>query len=238
MAADKQPPEGNTALFNQYYAEIQRLVNQRRSKWVLTTMPFEDVSSELMVHVWKVIHQYDVSRPFDKWCNTVLTNAIINMLRKHLFKAARPCLASGVYGVPCRFNGGDSICHWHKSPTGKQDCHCPLYAAWEKKKGVQANLSAPMSLESHTDEHHNIPSDFADTEGHKAALDKVMLKKLTKSDAKLYRLIYIRHWPIKRVAKEMGIKVTCITRTPIAITKARNRFIKMARQIMMDMDLT
>lgn len=236
MKADQQPPLENAAIFNQYYEEIRRLISQRRSKWVLSTLPWEDVSSILHVHVWKNIHLYDVTRPFDRWCNTVLTNAITNILRDNLWRTARPCIASSVYGTSCTFNRGDGLCGW--TPTGNQDTSCPLFAAWKNKKGTQADIASPLSLESHTDEHHNIPSDFADTEGHKAALDKVMLKKLTKSDAKLYRLIYIRHWSIKRVAKEMGIKIQVASRTPIAITKARNRFIKMARQIMTDMDIT
>ena len=234
MPPDKQPPEGNAVLFNRYYSEIDRLIRQRKSKWVLSTVEFEDVASELAVHVWKQIHQYDQNRPFDRWCNTVLTNAILNILRKNLYKFSRPCIASSCFGTSCVFNVGENLCGWTK--TGHQDESCPLFAAWKARKGNQADIAAPLSLESHVDEHHNKPSDFVDYDRHKAAIDKIMVKKLTKSDAKIYRLIYIRHWPMPRVLKELGLRSTVTNKTPILITKARNRFIKLARLILADMD--
>jgi len=234
MPPNKQPPEGNAVLFNRYYSEIDRLIRQRKSKWVLSTVEFEDVASELAVHVWKQIHQYDQNRPFDRWCNTVLTNAILNILRKNLYKFSRPCIASSCFGTSCVFNVGENLCGWTK--TGHQDESCPLFAAWKARKGNQADIAAPLSLESHVDEHHNKPSDFVDYDRHKAAIDKIMVKKLTKSDAKIYRLIYIRHWPMPRVLKELGLRSTVTNKTPILITKARNRFIKLARLILADMD--
>lgn len=236
MGVDKQPPEGNAALFAQYYDEIKRLVLQRRSKWNLSTLEWADVESMLITHVWKKMHLYDSTRPFDHWCNTVLTAQITNILRDNLWRAARPCIASSCYGTSCVYNLGDGLCGW--TPTGHQDESCPLYAAWKAKKGTQADISSPLSLESHTDEHHNTPSDFVDIETHKAALDKIMLKKLSKGDAKLYRLIYIRHLPMEKVIKMMGLKVSPLNRTPLTVTKARNRFIKMAKVILAELDIT
>jgi hypothetical protein len=236
MPPNKQPPEGNAVLFAKHYEEIKRLVGQRRSKWVLSSLPFEDVSSILETRIWKKIHLYDASLPFDRWCNTLITNAISSLLRDLLLRHARPCLSSGEYGRPCCFNGGDNICNWHKNPTGIQNAHCPLYAEWEKKKGFRADISSPLSLESHVDEHHNKPSDFVDYDRHKAAIDKIMVKKLTKGDAKIYRLIYIKHWPMPRVLKALGLRSTATNKTPILITKARNRFIKLARLVLADMD--
>jgi len=236
MPPNKQPPEGNAVLFNQYYPEIKRLVGQRRGKWVLSSMEWMDIESLLITHIWKKMHLYDPSRPFDRWCNTVLTAQIANILRDQLFRHARPCLSSGEYGTPCRFNGGGAVCNWHLNPTGQQNCHCPLFAAWEKKKGFRADIASPLSLESHVDEHHNKPSDFIDYDRHKAAIDKIMVKKLTKSDAKIYRMIYIRHWPMPRVLKELGLRSTVTNKTPILITKARNRFIKLAKLILSEFD--
>lgn len=234
MGKDKQPPEGNTALFTQYYGEIKRLVAQRRSKWVLSTIEWGDIESMLITHIWKKMHLYDTSRPFDHWCNSVLTAQITNILRDNLFRHSRPCLASSVYGGPCVFSMGENLCGWTK--TGYQDETCPLFAAWKAKKGNQADIAAPLSLESHIDEHHNKHSDFIDYDRHKTAIDKIMVKKLTKSDAKIYRLIYIKHWPMPKVLKELGLRSTATNKTPVLITKARNRFIKLARIILAEMD--
>lgn len=234
MCKDKQPPAGNAALFSRHYEEIKRLVGQRRGKWVLSSIEWSDVESMLVTHIWKKMHLYDPSRPFDCWCNTVLTAQISNILRDNLWRSARPCIASSLYGVACVYNLGEGICGWTK--TGHQDETCPLFAAWKAKKGAQADIASPLSLESHVDEHHNKHSDFIDYDKHKSAIDKIMVKKLTKSDAKIYRLIYIRHWPMPRVLKELGLKSTAQNKTPIAITKARNRFIKLARTILAEMD--
>ena len=198
-------------------------------------MEFEDVAAQLSVRVWQQIHQYDQTRPFDRWCNTVLTNAILNILKKNLYKAARPCIAASCYGGNCYYNQGENLCGW--TPTGHQDETCPLFAAWKAKKGqLKADIASPLSLESHVDEHHSKPSDFVDYDRHKAAIDKIMVKKLTKGDAKIYRLIYIKHWPMPRVLKALHMSSTRTNKTPIAITKARNRFIKLAREIMGGMD--
>ncbi len=236
MGVNKEPPSGNAALFTQYYPEIQRLIGQRRSKWVLSTLEFDDVASILATHVWQKIHLYDPERPFDRWCNTVLSNAIINILRGSLYRSARPCIASSCYGTSCVFYQGGNLCGW--TPTGQQDETCPLFAAWKAKKGqLKADIASPLSLESHVDEHHSKPSDFVDIEGHKKVIDKIMVKKLSKGDAKIYRLIYIKHWPMAKVMKELSIKGSAKNKTPILITKARNRFIKMAKLIMEGMDL-
>ena len=234
MPPNKQPPEGNAVLFAQHYEEIKRLVGQRRSKWVLSTIEWSDIESILTTHIWKKMHLYDTSRPFDHWCNSVLTAQITNILRDNLFRHSRPCLASSVYGGPCVFSMGENLCGWTK--TGKQDETCPLFAAWKAKKGNQADIASPLSLESHIDEHHNKHSDFIDYDRHKAAIDKIMVKKLTKGDAKIYRLIYIKHWPMPRVLKELKMSSSRVNKTPIAITKARNRFIKLARSILAEFD--
>lgn len=234
MGKDKQPPEGNAVLFAQYYDEIKRLVTQRRGKWVLSSVEWSDVESILITHIWKKMHLYDTALPFDRWCNTVLTAQITNILRDNLWRSARPCIASSLYGTACVYNLSGGLCGWTK--TGNQDETCPLFAAWKAKKGNQADIASPLSLESHVDEHHSKHSDFVDYDRHKAAIDKIMVKKLNKSDAKIYRLIYIKHWPMPRVLKELSMKSTRTNKTPIAITKARNRFIKLARLILADFD--
>ena len=236
MGNEQEPPEGNAVLFNQYYDEIVKLVERRKSKWILSSPEWEDVASMLTTHVWQKIHLYDTERPFDRWCNVVLTNCVANLLRDRIFRNARPCLASSLYGTSCVFNLGENQCGW--TPTGHQDETCPLFKAWKEKKGqLRSDIAAPLSLESHADEHHSIPSDFIDYDHHKTAIDKAMLKKLSKGDARLYRLLYIRHLSVKRVMKEMGLKSSSKTRTAIAITKARNRFIKMAKTIISELDI-
>lgn len=127
-------------------------------------------------------------------------------------------------------------CAWTKS--GQQDGTCKFYKAWLDKKKMKVDLASPLSLESHVDEHHSKPFNFVDYDHQKAALDKVMLKKLTKSDAKLYRLLYIKHLPVEKVMKIMSFKRTVKNKTDLRITKARNRFYKMAAAILGEMGLS
>lgn len=207
-----QPPVGNEALFNARYVEIKALVRKRKSNWVLTTTSWEDIESQLVIHVWRKIHTYDKNRPFDRWCNTLLTNQTINILRDLSYKLQRPCISAGAAGGYCHFNTGDGTCSWTKSKT--QCSQCPLFAAWQKKKEVKHNINATLSLENHTDEVHSKINDFVDVEGAQKVIHTKILAQLDRDDKRLYRMIFIRHWSLPRVGRKMGYKQTKNSKIP------------------------
>lgn len=227
----EQPAPGNEALFKVFYTEITLLIAKRRASWVLSTDPWEDVSSILATHVWQKIHLYDQTKPFDRWCNTVLTNRIRNILRDRLYKNAKPCISAGPSGGHCSFNRGNDECGYTKS--GLQCAQCPIFAAWQKKKQSKHNITATLSLENHTDEVHSRIHDTIDIETSKKVIDERILAQLPKEEATIYRLLFIKHLTLKQVGKRMGYKTQGANKVPgyQKLTKLAARFKQMAREI-------
>lgn len=233
----KQPSPLNDELFKLFYPQILALVAKRKRRWVLTTEPWEDVSSILVTRVWRKIHLYDSKRPFDRWCNTLLTRAIISLLRDKFYKHAKPCISVGPGGGHCAFNRGDDMCGWTKS--GLQCAQCPIFAAWQKKREKKHNISATLSLENHTDEVHARAHDWVDIDSAKPIIDKHMLAQLPKDEATIYRLLYIRHWSMERVGRKMGFEVQGSNKVPgyQRLKKMMARFREMAQAIVVDQNL-
>lgn len=235
----KQPSPLNDELFKLFYPSIIALVAKRKRRWVLTTEPWEDVSSILVTRVWKKIHLYDRSKAFDRWCNTLLTNAIISLLRDKFYKHAKPCISVGPGGGHCAFNGGDDVCTWKGNPTGVQCAKCPLYAAWQKKREKKHNISATLSLENHTDEVHARAHDWVDIDAGVPVIHRHMLARLPKDEATIYRLLYIRHWSMERVGRKMGFPQQGNNKVPgyQRLKKMMARFREMASEIVANENL-
>ncbi len=183
-------------------SELIRLINKRRHSWKLTSvMEWDDVSSIILAEIWKNWPSYDPVRPLDRWANTVITSRMKNLLRDHLFKSARPCLAATSYGNPCAYAEGTDGCRWTKS--GVQDSSCGFYAKWLKNKQGKFAVSATLSIEAHVDETHNIQSDFVDYDGSKKVIDEKLIPLLSKQEARIYKLLFIDNLDMKQV----GIKL-------------------------------
>lgn len=233
----KQPSPLNDELFKLFYPEILTLVAKRKQRWVLTTEPWEDVSSILVTRVWRKIHLYDRAKPFDRWCNTLLTHAIISLLRDKFYKHAKPCISVGPGGGHCAFNRGEDQCGWTKN--GLQCAECPAFAAWQKKREKKHNINATLSLENHTDEVHARAHDWVDIDSAKPVIDKHMLAQLPKDEATIYRLLFIKHWSLERVGRRMGFKAQGSNKVPgyQRLKKMMARFREMAQRIIVDQNL-
>jgi hypothetical protein len=84
-----------------------------------------------------------------------------------------------------------------------------LYAEWAKKRQHLSHIKTNVSLENHAQEVSNMQDDFSDIGVIKAALDKAMLKELSRWEGKIYRCLFQKHlsptdtcaWLIKEAAK-------------------------------------
>ncbi len=233
--------------FKEASTELQQLINKRRSSWKLTSvMDFDDVSSIILAHIWNNFAQYDEAQPLDRWANTIITSQLKNLLRNHLYKDSRPCVAANSYGSPCTFNTGGNGCSWTKtkgSGSGVQDCSCQFYAKWEKKKRDRQAIASPISLDDTgtdgnpiTSLHERLsgsPSEFLDYEGAKEVIDKKILPLLDKEEAKIYRLLIIEKLDMKVVGKRMGYKKQKNSKIPgyLILREAKMRFVKLAKTI-------
>lgn len=229
--------ESKEALFKKHYPEIKRLVDNRQSSWKLTTVAWEDVSAVIIERIWNKFDLYEPSKPLDRWVNTVITNAIANILRQNLWKTARPCVAATAYGNCCVYNMGSNRCSWTKS--GLQDSTCHFFANWEKKKQAKFAISTPLSIENHTDESHSIQEDFLDIDKAKRIIDEKIMPRLSKDDAKIYRMLYIEHMEMEDVGIKMGYKKTTETMPAgyLQIRSAVLRIKQITKEIINEEDL-
>ena len=167
---------------------VQHQIDQRKRRWTLTTMSFDDLRQMCMIRVWQKYHLFKPEKgPFEHWLNRLITNTITNILRDSMYRFSRPCIREG----GCVFNLGDGHCGFTKS--GTQCDECPLYKTWQRKKEPEYNVRASVALEHHSQEVNNIQSDFLDIEGAKKLIDTKMLERLGTWDRRVYRLLYVKN---------------------------------------------
>lgn len=196
--------------FNEAVPELQVLIEKRRHMWRATSVKeWEDVSSELLERIYRQFHRYDPNQPLDRWVNTVITNAIKNMIRDLIVKTSKPCVSATPYGANCSYNLGCGKCSWTKS--GLQDSSCKFFAAWERKKKAKFSISTPLSIENHINESHSMPDELLSEERFETAkeiIDNNIQRRLTKEEYRIYILLYVKHLTLEEAAKKMGFKKT------------------------------
>jgi DNA-directed RNA polymerase specialized sigma24 family protein len=192
--------------FEESIDSINIEIIKRRGKWNLTIlawMDFEDVAQILRIHIYKKWHLYDHSKPLAPWINRIISNQIKNLIRNNYGNYCRPCLK-------CAAAEGVELC----SIYGKQDSSCPLYANWEKTKKSAHDAKLPLSLEDHSQEVFNQPSDSLDLERAGEKLHVEMKKHLRTIEWTVYEHLYVSNKDEQELAKIMGYKTTEKNRAP------------------------
>lgn len=208
--------------FKEAVPEIQQLISQRRRSWKLTSvMDYEDVGSIILAYIWKVFHQYDRSRPLENWANTIITTQIQNLLRDHLYKNSRPCVAATSYGYCCVYNTGGNGCKWTKenpkgSGSGIQDVSCWAYAKWDKKKRAKQAILSPVSLDDTGPQgdptlslYERTPSHMGylfDVDAAKKVIDESIVRRLSEQENHVYRCLYIERLSIDETVAKLKMK--------------------------------
>lgn len=217
--------------FEEQLPIIQRELEKRKSKWTLSSIPFEDMCQMVILRIFKKYHQYDPDKgEFSHWVNKVISSTIKNILRDHYYKYNRPCLG-------CVKNKGDDLCSW--TPSGKQCDECPAFAKWKKNKERQFNVKQSLPLENHIQEVENQIGDFLDIDNAKSVIDIKIKAKLKPLEYKLYTLLYINGHDEKKAGELMDYKVTDDKRGAgyQQIIKMKQSIIKAAKQIIDEEDL-
>lgn len=175
---------------------IQRQISFHRSSWTYSKLEWEDVAQMILIRVWKKYELFDPNKaPLGGWVNTVIVNALKNILRDNLYKSARPCIQHG----GCAFDTGGDMCS--QTPSGLQCEECPIFRKWKDKKEAQYNITASVSIENHSQEVNSLPEDFINIDEKKKELDKRILKRLnTRLDKNMYRMLFIKHLTPQQVS--------------------------------------
>lgn len=219
--------------FNLAVPELQEIIAKRKHMWRATSvMEWADVSNILLERIYRQFHHYDPSQPLDRWVNTVISNAIKNMVRNLIVKTNRPCVSATPYGANCSFNLGCNKCSWTKS--GNQDSSCKFYAKWEKRKQAKFSISTPLSIEHHINESHSMPDELLSEERVEAAkktIDDNIQRRLTKEEYRIYVLLYVKHLSLKEAAKKMGFKGDNETKSYLRVRSASIKIQEIAGQL-------
>lgn len=218
--------------FEERLPVITKEIAKRKARYVLTTLPWEDVVQILLIRLFTKYHLYDPKKSeFTHWCNTVITNAIKNVLRNNLTKWSRPCI------LGCTYNLGEEFCGYTKS--GKQCEECPLYAEWKRKKYNHFAIQQAFTLEAHIQEVDNIQNDFLDIEDRKKIIDKKIQAKLNAHEYKIYEMLYIKNMTEKEVGTLLNYKVLENSDIPgyQIISKAKKKFVAAAKQVIEEENL-
>lgn len=211
--------------------EINEAIERRRHRWHLRAvawMDYDDVAQLLRLHIYNKWHLWDQERPFARWLATVIRNRTSNLLRNLYMNIAKPCAS-------CDENDGDSKCRKY----GEQCKDCPLYAKWEKTKQSAYNIRLPLSIENHAQEIYDIPHVDHNIDESVNTLHARMKKRLTPTQYKIYKALYIDNKTNDEVAGLMGYSTSEKTRTPgyKQICNMEKIFIEKARAILKNQEM-
>jgi RNA polymerase sigma factor (sigma-70 family) len=179
---------------------INSEIIKRKSKWNLTAinwMDFSDVSQILRIHIYKKWHLYDHKKPLAPWVNRIISNQIKNLIRNNYSNFTRPCLK-------CAAAESEEGC----SIYGQQCNACPLYANWERSKKSAHDTKLTLSIENHSQEINDMPTNNFNMEETAQNIHKKMEKVLKPIEWKVYKYLYIEGKDEEQTAKLMGYRTS------------------------------
>jgi DNA-directed RNA polymerase specialized sigma24 family protein len=172
--------------------------NYNRIDWIFKASlmkDFDDIKSEILMHIWTKWHLYDESKSLSGWVSTITKNQFINILRNTYQSTSSPCLR-----CPCNLMNGQC------SLYGEQGNECDLYAKWQKSKKYANDIKMPLALDYHLHEIKNKHSVDFNIDTAIEDLHVRMQKKLTPSEWEIYKRLYVENKDDETTAKELNFK--------------------------------
>ena len=192
--------------FEDYSAIIDENLKKRKGKWSLTSlawMDYDDVSQIIRIHVYNKWAQYDQSMPFEPWLNKVISHQIKNLVRNNYSNYAKPC-------IRCAAATQDEGCEVY----GTQCDKCPLLKNWIKRKQNAYNIKLPVSMEFHSHELSERPSDTIDMEEDIKRLHTELVKVLKPAELLVYEGLYLNNETEESIAAKLGYITSEAGRSP------------------------
>jgi len=214
--------------FEEKIGVINAELLKRRSRWQLNVrsdLDFDDVQQIVRLHIWKKWHKWDQSRALEPWLNCVIKRQITNVLRNNYMSFSRPCLR-------CPANEDNELCAIYV----RQCLECPLYAKWAKSKKSAYDVKLPLPLEHHMRE-IEVSSSNAEInyEDRAQIVHERVVKRLNKTQRKIYEMLYIHHLEEGEIAKRMNYKPTDEKRKTTRYKQLENykkHFLSIAKHIL------
>ncbi len=175
---------------------IKNEIAKRKYKWSLSSLAWldwTDVSSIIMIHVWKKFPLWKQNFKIEPWLNQIISNQIKNLIRNVYGNYSRPCLR-------CDAAEGEGGCKIWKSQCN----NCPLYAEWQKKKLPAQNIKVPVSIENHPNEANNLQDANLDSQKNIEKIHAKMKSILKPVEYKVYEGLFILEENEEVIAKKLG----------------------------------
>jgi hypothetical protein len=186
--------------FLESYDEILSVVNSRRFKWHLDSVPsisWEDIKQIILNHLFVKWHLFNPQKGSLKtWVLVVSSNQIRNQLRNHYGSFQKVC-------VRCDQYEGDNLCKKFGTCDGSK---CELLRMWETRRKPKFDINLPLPLENHMNECHEIAQDNLDIDRTQLNINERMKKVLKPLEWIVFDLLYIKKLEEERVVKILKFK--------------------------------
>lgn len=217
--------------FEDALQSIDEEIQKRKSKWTLTAvrdMDFKDVAQLLRIHIADKWELYDQEKPLKPWLNRVISHRMINLIRDHYGRYARPC-------NQCESAGPEGACDIY----GSQCADCPAFKIWQENKRSAYNLKMPSILDSDLNEVNNKQCDYLDFNLAISALNEKMKEALRPADYKIYVLCYINNVSDDDIVLALGYKTENRTRSRGVkyVKEAKKHILETAKKIIAEGDI-
>jgi len=206
--------------FEELYPRIEKVVEGFRGKWKFKASvecDFDDIKSEILVHIWKKWHLFNQELSVEGWAATITKNQFNNKLRDIYLKTSSPC-------GRCASNLGEGLC----SQFGVQGVECPLFRKWYNKKRYSHEAKMPLALDLHINEVDSNASVYFDYDGEAAKLHKLMQGELTAREYQIYTALFVLNKDDEEVSAEFNFKAEAGTKR---IRQIKSLIIQKARRV-------
>lgn len=225
------PKTENGYTFEDCLPYIEKAINMRRPRWLLNKvswMDYSDVSQIIKIHFLQKWNQWDQSRPFANWCQTIITNQTINVVKNVYKNAASPC-------VDCGANEGNGHCRIYTTQCEQ----CPLYAKWIKGRAKKHAIQMAESYEEVKEQYKAEITQQDTKEVDINHIHKLVKQSLNMFQARVYDMMYIQHMEDDDIAKELGYITTEASRKRgyKSMLKLKKIFLQKAKEVIKNNDI-
>lgn len=198
------------------------MLESKRHKWLLHADPsidYDDVANRIRFHIYKKIDQFkEEEGEIGAWLNTLISNQLLNIQRDTHGHLAKKCRSQSC--IYC--------------DSGREE-ECPEYQNWVKNKKSKFDIKLPLSIEHHTQEVYDKPSESLDYNHIQQEIAIKIKSILTKQEFRVYKCLFIQFKTESEtnqtVRLERGISDSANLRK---ISILKKRLISMAKEIIIE----
>jgi hypothetical protein len=219
--------------FLECYDEILSVVNSRRFKWHLDSVPsisWDDIKQIILNHLFIKWHLFDPNKGSLKtWVLVVSSNQIRNQLRNHYGSFQKVC-------VRCDQYEGNDLC---KKFGTCDSSKCELLKMWETRKKSKHDISLALPIENHLNECHEITQENIDVDKTAIVLHARMKEVLKPFDWAVYEMLFVKNMSEEAVAKILKFKTNEPGRTAgyKQINNIKKRIMILVREVLNKEDI-